>query len=173
MGLRKGKCYSNTTRAYTRKSKFKQQSFIKTIPQLKIVRFDMGDPKREYDYQVNLISKIQGQVRQNAIEAARQVVNRRFTNKLGNIGYHLQIRKYPHHILRENKMLTGAHADRMQTGMQRSFGTPIGLSAQFRKGSPLFTAFVDKKDLEFAKKTLLTAAPRLPLKWSISISKLK
>ena len=62
--------------------------------------------------------------------------------------YHLQIRIYPHHVLRENKMLTGAGADRMQTGMQRAFGKAIGSAAQVKIGQAIFTVQVDDKDID-------------------------
>ena len=39
--------------------------------------------------------------------------------------YYMNVHPYPHIILRENKIF-GAHADRLQQGMRRSFGTAIG-----------------------------------------------
>nr|MBI4156236.1 ribosomal protein L16 [Candidatus Woesearchaeota archaeon] len=60
------------------------------------------------------------------------------------------------------KMLTGAGADRMQSGMQKAFGRPIGLAAQVKEQQPIFTVYVDNKDLEFARETLKKAFSRLP-----------
>ena len=45
--------------------------------------------------------------------------------KSGRMGYHLKIRVYPHHIVRENPMATGAGADRVQDGMRKAFGKPV------------------------------------------------
>ena len=72
---------------------------------------------------------------------------------------------FPHHIQRENKMLTGAGADRMQTGMQLSFGKPAGKAAILKPNSGIFLiAVADKKAEEFARKVLKQVNPKLPCK---------
>ena len=172
-GLRKGIAYRKLTRPYTRKSKFKKKNFIKVIPSMKIAKFDMGTIIKNFQYEVNLISKDSLNIRQNAIESARMIVNNRLYENLGPMNYHLKIRIYPHHILRENKMLTGAHADRMQTGMSHSFGTPVGSAARVRKGQVIFSTYVDKSNVEKAKKALMLATPRIPAKCSIMVNEVK
>jgi large subunit ribosomal protein L10e len=169
MALRKFKCYRNIIRAYTRKSKFKKKSYVKTVPPMKIVRFDMGDPTRTFDYSLNLITKEPIQVRSNAIESARQVANRQLELKLGKTNYYFKVVPYPHHILRENKMLVGAGADRMQTGMQKAFGKPIGVAAQLRRGKRIFIVQVNKEGLEVAKLALKRAKTRLPSTWAVEL----
>lgn len=166
--LRKGHCYSKVKRPYTRKSKFKKKGYIKTIPALKIVKFDLGNLRKDFEKRVNLISKDHIQIRQNALESARQLVNRRLHKFLG-VNYHLKINPYPHHILRENKMLTGAGADRMQTGMQKSFGKPIGSAAQVKIGQAIITVFVDERDVDTAKSALRLAIHRFPCKCSLEV----
>jgi large subunit ribosomal protein L10e len=161
MGLRKGHCYTTVKRAYTRKSKYKNKSYVKAVPFNKVMKFDMGDNKKEFPVNVNLISKQAIQIRHNALEAARVVVNRHLTENLGN-NFRLKLRLYPHHVLRENKMLTGAGADRMQSGMQRAFGKPVGIAAQVRKNQIVFSAFVDKDFVDVARAALAMARPRLP-----------
>ena len=76
--------------------------------------------------------------------------------------YHLKINIYPHHILRENPLAAGAGADRMSTGMKMSFGKPIGLAAQVKKGQTLLSVNVDKENLEVAKQALKKASHKLP-----------
>lgn len=171
MGLRPAKCYRRIKRAYTRISKFKKFSFVKTKPANKVVKFSIGDQNRKFSHQVSLISKVPIQIRHNAIEASRLVVNRRLTEFLGK-DYFFIIRVYPHQILRENKMLTGAGADRMQKGMQKSFGRPTGLAAQLKKKQPIFTVSVDEKNIDLAKAALKKACPRLSGAWGIEIKKL-
>ena len=166
VGLRPGRCYKKVKRAYTRRSKYKNKGFIKSVPAIKIVKFDMGDLKKKFSKEVNLISKEPLQLRQNAVESSRLVVNRILIKDL-NKNYHLKIRIYPHHVLRENKMLTGAGADRMQSGMQKSFGKPMGISSRIKKGQTIFSVYVDKKDTDIAKDALKKAIPRLPCKCSI------
>ena len=107
-------------------------------------------------------------MRHNAIESARTSVVRRLTLWLGK-EYHMQVRSYPHHVLRENKMITGAGADRMQTGMQRSFGRAMGLAAQLKVGTPIFCVYYNKQGIPNARKALLSATPKLPGRCGIEI----
>ena len=160
MGLRKFTCYRRVKRAYTRKSKYKHQSFVKGVPPIKLTKFDFGDLKRSFAAQVDLVSKEKIQVRHNSLESARQVVIRKLTEM--SKPYMFRVRPYPHHVLRENKMLTGAGADRMQTGMQLSFGKPISSAAQLGVDQPIFSVYVDKDAVELAKLALRGAMPKLP-----------
>ena len=89
------------------------------------------------------------------------VVNRNLQSVLGS-NYFFRINVYPHHALRENKMLGGAHADRLQSGMAHSFGKVVGTAAQVKRGNPVFTVWVDKENIDKAKTALETANPRLP-----------
>ncbi len=171
--LRKFKCYRNVTRAYTRKSKYKPKAYVKTFPNSRLVRFHMGEIHKGFSHKIDLITKERVQVRDNALESARQVSNRRLEKALGRAGYHFHVLVYPHHALRENKMLVGAGADRMQTGMQQAFGKVIGIAAQLRKNQRVFTVYVNENGIEAAKDALRKANHRLPFRSSIIISELK
>ncbi len=48
--------------------------------------------------------------------------------------YKFKIKVYPHHHIRENPLASGAGADRMSTGMKKSFGKVIGLAARVKEG---------------------------------------
>src|SRR3989344_2569108 len=165
-GLRKGKCYTKVIRAYTRKSKYKKWAFIKAIPPLKLVKFDQGDLQKKFESEVNLYSKQDIQLRHNALESARQVIHKHLADTLGN-NYHLKVRVYPHHVLREHKMLTGAGADRMSPGMSQAFGKAVGTAAQVKKDQPIISVGIDKKDIESAKSALSYAIARLPGKYYV------
>ena len=171
-GLRKGHCYSSVKRAYTRHSKVKNKAFIKTVPANKIVRYDMGDLTKKFECRLDLVSRQAIQIRHNALESTRQIINRHLSKDLG-LNYHLKLRCFPHHILRENKMITGAGADRMQTGMQLAFGRTVGVSTQLKKNQILFSIFINKENLEKAKTALARAPSRLPGKYSIETVELK
>lgn len=171
--LRKAKCYRNVERSYTRASKYKKRNFIKAVPPSKIIRFDMGDLTKDFPYEVNLSAKEPIQIRNNALESARMLINRRLSSILGNKGYKFKIKVYPHHILRENKMLEGAGADRMSKGMKKAFGRPVGTAAQLKKGQVLMTAYVEEKDIETAKNALKYARARLPGHCDITANKRK
>ncbi|MCW8966602.1 MAG: 50S ribosomal protein L16, partial [Candidatus Pacearchaeota archaeon] len=139
--LRKANAYSKkSVTPYTRISKRRQKSFIKTVPPQKIVKFTMGKESLVNDgklpHQMTVICTEKVQIRHNALEACRQYINKKIDKPLAG-QYMFKIIPFPHHIQRENKMLTGAGADRMQTGMQLSFGKCVGKSAIMKKDSKL------------------------------------
>jgi len=171
MALRKAAAYSKRkARPYTRKSKKRKKSYIKTIPNSKIVKFIMGDQKGfeggKYSRVIEIKSKERVQIRDNAIEAVRQYFNRFIQIKIGK-EFYLEVKIYPHHVLRENKMLTGAGADRMQTGMTRAFGKTIGRAAFVKPNQTLFIIAVktEKQEAE-ARKLIRSVKSRLPCKIS-------
>ena len=129
----------------------------------------MGDLKKEFPKKVKLISKDTFQVRHNALESCRTLVNRQLSKRFGNKGYRFTINQFPHHVLRENKMLTGAGADRMQSGMKHSFGKAMGTAAQLKPGKTIFTVDVNESDVEFAKKALEKTKSRIPGKVRVEI----
>jgi len=171
MALRKASAYSKRrVRPYTRKSKKRSKSFIKTVPNSKIVKFKMGDlsgyDQNKFPICIEMFSLEKVQIRDNSIEAVRQYLNRFLQTKVGK-EFYLEVKIYPHHILRENKMLTGAGADRMQTGMSQSFGKAIGRAALVRRGQVLFILGVkDEKGEVEARKLIRSVRPRLPCKVS-------
>ena len=85
----------------------------------------------------------------------------------------MKINPYPFHILRENPVATGAGADRFSTGMQKSFGKPLGSAAQIKKGQTIFSLSIDKANLELARKALKRAASKLPCHCTIEIKENK
>ena len=172
VGLRKGCCYRRLEMPYTRKSKYKNKNYIRSVPNHKISRFEMGEKRKNYEYTVKLISKGTLQLRHNAIESARMVVNRRLQDVLGT-NYYLKINVYPHHGLRENKMIGGAHADRLQSGMAHSFGKVVGTAAQVKRGKEIFTAHVFKDGVETARGAMKAAGPRMPGTYSVAIDQIK
>jgi large subunit ribosomal protein L10e len=176
MGLRKGHCYTPINRSYTRKSKVRSKSYIKAIPPLKIAKFNMGDLKGfnagKYSFKVCLIFKKALQLRDNSIESSRQFANRLLDEKLKG-SYYFLVAVYPHHILRENKMLTGAGADRMQTGMQLSFGTAVGIAAQIGKNKSLFEIYCTKETVPFVRKVLDKIKTKLPGEKTVTVEEVK
>lgn len=57
----------------------------------------------------------------------------------GKEGFHLRIRAHPFHVVRINKMLSCAGADRLQTGMRGAFGKPNGVVARVNIGQILIS----------------------------------
>ncbi len=168
MGLRKACAYSKKyARPYTRKSKVKSKAYIKTIPPQKVVKFEMGNinafKEGKYNFVLRLISKEKVMARDNSLEACRQVVHHDLETFLpGN--YYFSVRKYPHHILRENKVYSGgSKGERVNQGMQMSFGAAIGRAAFIDVGEAVFVvAFSEKKSIAMARYALQKIKPKLP-----------
>lgn len=169
MALRKGSAYSKRfARPFTRVSKKRSKTYIKTVPNARIVKYKMGDvtgfDNDKYPIQIHVVSKENCQVRDNSIEAVRQFLNRFLQIKVGK-EFYLEVKIHPHHILRENKMLTGAGADRMQTGMARSFGKSMGRAALVKPGQTMYIVGVKtpKQETE-ARKLISSIKARLACK---------
>jgi len=167
--LRRARAYRAIERPYTRISKYKKKSFIRVNPQRKVVRFDMGDPRKEYFYSLHLVPKMTLQIRQESMESARQTAVRVLEKQLGKNGFHFKIRIIPYHVLRENPLASGAGADRMSTGMARPFGKAIGISARIKEGHKFMTVSVDKDALLVGKKALQRAARKLSCSFWIRV----
>jgi large subunit ribosomal protein L10e len=64
----------------------------------------------------------------------RSLQNRYLVKIAGKEGFHLRVRAHPYHVIRINKMLSCAGADRLQTGMRGAFGKPNGKVARVNIG---------------------------------------
>lgn len=152
--------------SYTRKE------FIKGFPPPKINKFTMGDTKADFEFEAKLVALERAQIRHSALEAARVATNRLLMDKLIN-NYLMQIHPYPHVILRENKMIFGAHADRLQDGMRRSFGKPIGTAARIEPNQTIITVRVNANGVEVAKESLRRGGAKLPIPCRIVVEKVQ
>ena len=165
--LRKFVAYRRLKRPYTRTSKFKAKSFISMMPHPKVVRFETGDASRDFECTLNLLSKSGLQIRDNALESARQTSNRLLESYLGLNGFHMKVKAYPYHVLREHALASGAGAERFSSGMAHSFGKPIGVAARVKKGQTIFQVSVDRQNLGVAKQALERASKKLPCSCAI------
>ena len=171
--LRKFTAYRRReSRPYTRKSKYREKSFIRASPTCKVIRFDMGNVRGTFSYAVHLSVSSELQIRHNALESARLTSNRTLEKALGKTGFHLKLRTYPHHFLRENPLASGAGADRMSTGMKCAFGKIVGLAAQFDAGQRIFTAYVNANGLSVAKTAMKKASKKLPCTCKVIVEEL-
>jgi len=172
MGKRPARCYRHPKgQAYTRTAKrVVRKAFIRGVPNPVLVHQDMGRSDKKYKYQVLLISEENVQVRDTALEACRVAINKRLEKEIGVENYHFQVRAYPHHVLRENAIITGAGADRLQTGMRHSFGRPKGRAARLKMGQPVFSVKVNtKRSAEKARKALKRIRSKLPMEVTIEV----
>lgn len=163
----RGKNYRHPTgMPYTRRE------FVGGVPHPKIAKFSLGNPNGDYDVELQLISCANVQVRHNALEAARIAANKKI-QEIGESNYYLLVKKYPHVILRENKMIATAGADRLQEGMRRAFGKPIGLAARVKIDDIIMLIRVKSSNINKAKEALEVASSKLPMKTKINVVELK
>ena len=146
--------------------------YIHGSPSLKISRFIMGDSKTTYEHKVSLLAGYAVQIRHNALEAARVAANKVLADRMGETGYLLNLCVYPHVVLRENRMIATAGADRLQEGMRRAFGKPSGRAARLRADQAILSVYVNKDAVEHAKKALAIGAGKLPSQCRIIVEKL-
>ena len=156
----------------TRGMPYVRREYIAGKPQMKIARFSSGLAGNNYDYKLELIATEKMQIRHNALEAARLAANKRMAQG-GETSFFSILRIYPHVILRENKMIATAGADRLQEGMRRAFGKSTGLAARIRPGRVIFEAYVTDANLDIAKDGFKMAASKIGRPTTIRITPLK
>ena len=151
-----GECYrKGNGQPYTRKK------YIKGKPQIKIAKFE-GGQKGDYDFSVQLLINEKMQLTHMAIESTRLTANKTLEKATGESGYFSKLRIYPHVLLRENKMIAAAGADRLQEGMRRAFGKAVSLAARVKRGQCIMELQVKKEHVEAAQNALELACVKLP-----------
>ncbi|MCL4479999.1 MAG: 50S ribosomal protein L16 [Candidatus Thermoplasmatota archaeon] len=151
--------------AYTRKE------FMGGVPYPKITTFVLGNQKKDFEVEMRLIAEESCQIRHTALEASRISVNRKLLEKLGTENYFLQIRPYPHHVIREHKMATGAGADRISSGMSMAFGRPVGTAARVRSGDIIMVGRSNPDGAKLLKDALHKASMKLPTPCKLQVTK--
>ena len=151
-----GECYrKGNGQPYTRKK------YIKGKPQIKIAKFE-GGQRADYDFSVQLLINEKMQLTHMAIESTRLTANKTLEKATGESGYFSKLRIYPHVLLRENKMIAAAGADRLQEGMRRAFGKAVSLAARVKRGQCIMELQVKKEHVEAAQNALKLACVKLP-----------
>lgn len=79
------------------------------------------------------------QLSSEALEAARICANKYLVKYCGKDAFHLRVRVHPFHVVRINKMLSCAGADRLQTGMRGAYGKPLGTVARVNIGQTIMS----------------------------------
>lgn len=147
--------------------------YIHGSPAPKVSKFNMGDLSTHFARRVHLVSREAVQIRHNALESARVAANKVLFDKYGETGYRLQLNVYPHIILRENKMIATAGADRLQEGMRRAFGKPTGRAARVHDGQSILIVYVPVDGVETAKKALDTASTKFPMRTRVTVEEVQ
>merc|ERR1712130_132772 len=146
MARRPARCYR-----YCKNKPFPKSRYNRGVPDAKIRIYDLGRKKASVDdfpLCIHLVSNELEQLSSEALEAARICANKYITKVSGRDAFHLRIRVHPFHVLRINKMLSCAGADRLQQGMRGAWGKPHGLAARVNIGQIIMS--VRTKDLNKA-----------------------
>ncbi len=106
-------------------------------------------------------------------QSLTDLLNKKLDKELAG-QYMFKVIPFPHHVQRENKMLTGAGADRMQTGMQLSFGKATSKAAILKKGGRVFVvALPTLKSVVFVRKIFKQIKSKLPCKTKVIYEEVK
>merc|ERR1711988_988991 len=79
------------------------------------------------------------QVTSECLEASRIATNKYMITNAGRDFFHIRMRPHPYHVLRINKTLSCAGADRLSTGMRGAFGKAYGTAARVKIGQVLIS----------------------------------
>jgi len=89
----------------------------------------------------------------------------------GKESFHIRIRVHPWHVVRINKMLSCAGADRLQTGMRHAYGKALCKSARVNIGSVLMSIRTTPDKVEQAQEALRRAKFKFPGRQTVFVSR--
>jgi len=144
------------------------------VPDSKIRIYDSGVKRYGVDAFpccVHLISWEKEQVSSEALEAARIACNKYIVKSSGKESFHLRVRVHPWMVLRINKMLSCAGADRLQTGMRGAFGKPQGVCARVSIGQILLSVRCKDNNQTVVEEALRRAKFKFPGRQKVIVSR--
>jgi len=168
MGRRPARCYR-----YCKNKPYPKSRFCRGVPDPKISIYDVGRKAAgvdEFPLCVHLVSGEYEQLSSEALEAGRIVVNKYMTKFSGKDSFHLRVRAHPFHVLRINKMLSCAGADRLQTGMRQAFGKPTGVVARVNIGQIIFSVRSKDNNVKAVLEALRRCKYKFPGRQNIIVS---
>jgi len=169
MGRRPARCYR-----YCKNKPYPKSRFCRGVPDPKIRIFDLGRKRAkvdEFPLCVHLVSREFEQISSEALEAARICANKYLVKMCGKDAFHLRMRVHPFHVIRINKMLSCAGADRLQTGMRGAYGKPQGTVARVNINQVLMSVRVKEQHREHVIEALRRAKFKYPGRQKIGCSK--
>jgi len=178
MALRKALAYSRKrVRPYTRNSRSKSKAYIKVVPPSKIAKFKFGSQADytlgKHPFHIKLITQEKLQIRDTALEAGRMLLNKMLEEQVPG-QFFMEVKVFPHHLLRDNKTAAGAGADRLSSGMSHSFGSVIGRAAIVSPGKEIFfVSCANDKAARVAREAIVMIKPKIPGKNRIVFEQVK
>ncbi|KAI8819255.1 ribosomal protein L10e/L16 [Fimicolochytrium jonesii] len=168
MGRRPARCYR-----YQKNKPYPKSRFCRAVPDPKIRIFDLGRKKAgvdEFPCTVHLLSDEYEQISSEALEAARITANKYIVKMSGKDSFHMRVRVHPFHVIRINKMLSCAGADRLQQGMRGAFGKPQGTVARVDIGQVLMSVRTKDANKAVVSEALRRAKYKFPGRQRILVS---
>ncbi|KAF2878609.1 ribosomal protein L10e/L16 [Massariosphaeria phaeospora] len=169
MARRPARCYR-----YCKNKPYPKSRFNRGVPDPKIRIFDLGRKRASVDdfpQCVHMVSNELEQLSSEALEAARIAANKYLVKTCGKEGFHMRVRAHPYHVVRINKMLSCAGADRLQTGMRGAFGKPNGTVARVKIGQILISVRTRDANLPMAIEALRRSQYKFPGRQKLIVSK--
>merc|ERR1712086_892911 len=136
---------------------YPKSRFNRGVPDPKLRMYDVGKKKAKFDRFsscVHLVCYEKEQITSEALEAARIACNKYMAVNCGKESFHMRIRPYPWHVVRINKMLSCAGADRLQTGMRGAYGKALLKACRVNIGAILVSIRVESKNVSHACEAL-------------------
>ncbi|KAL0019432.1 hypothetical protein WJX79_006687 [Trebouxia sp. C0005] len=169
MGRRPARCYRQI-----KNKPYPKSRYCRGVPDPKIRIYDVGAKRASveaFPLCVHMASWEKENVSSEALEAARIAANKYMVKHAGKDAFHLRIRVHPFHVLRINKMLSCAGADRLQTGMRGAFGKPQGLCARVAIGQILLSIRCKDGHSQVAQEALRRAKFKIAGRQKIVVSR--
>merc|ERR1712224_472413 len=144
------------------------------VPDPKLFIYDCGKKKAKFDRFpacVHMVCYEKEQITSEALEACRKACNKYMITKVGRENFHLRTRVHPWHVVRINKMLSCAGADRLQQGMRGAFGKALCKSARVGIGQILLSVRTDPENVHHAQEALRRAKFKFPGRQKIFVSR--
>lgn len=136
-----------------------------SVPDPKIRIFDLGRKRaavEDFPFCAHLVSDEYEQISSEALEAARICCNKYIVKTSGKDSFHLRVRAHPFHIVRINKMLSCAGADRLQQGMRGAWGKPYGCVARVNIGQVILSVRCKETNRAVVLEALRRARYKFP-----------
>jgi large subunit ribosomal protein L10e len=169
MGRRPARCYR-----YCKNKPYIKSRYLRGVPDPKIRIYDVGNKSASVDlfpFVCHLVSNEREQLSSEALEAARISCNKYLVKTCGKDGFHFRVRCHPFHVLRINKMLSCAGADRLQTGMRHAFGKPQGVCARVKIGQVILSVRAKDANRDHVIEALRRSKFKFPGRQNIIESK--
>merc|ERR1712107_655260 len=135
--------------------------------------YDTGKKKipcDEYPSAAHMVCDERQQISSEALEAARIATNKYMVTNAGRDFFHIRVRPHPYQVLRINKTLSCAGADRLSTGMRGAFGKAYGTAARVDIGQVLISIRTKEEKLPAAVEALQQAKHKFAGRQKVHVS---